>query len=182
MNGSMPPVEKPLTFWLTGLSGSGKTTLANALAEALALMALPSQLVDGDTLRQQQSAGLGYSRDHRRANVLRATELCRSINNSGEIAIAALISPFRADRELARDLIGAGRFLEIHVATPLIVCEQRDPKGLYRKARTGEIKEFTGISHPYEVPLTPHLALDTSGIALAECVNQLTALLDLEFA
>jgi adenylylsulfate kinase len=113
---------------------------------------------------------------------LRATELCRSINDSGEIAIAALISPFRADRELARDLIGAGRFLEIHVATPLIVCEQRDPKGLYRKARRGEIKEFTGISHRYEVPLTPHLALDTSGIALAECVNQLTALLDLEFA
>ncbi|MFC5431669.1 adenylyl-sulfate kinase [Paraburkholderia denitrificans] len=152
----------PCTVWLTGLSAAGKTTLAHALAAGLVAKSMACDVLDGDVLRQTLCRDLGFSRQDRRENVRRVATRCRKLNDAGIIAIAALVSPYGADRDMARHLVGIDRFLEVFVSTPLSVCEERDPKGLYRKARAGEIPNLTGIGDVYEVPLRPDLAIDTS--------------------
>ncbi|MET3234144.1 UNVERIFIED_ORG: adenylylsulfate kinase [Burkholderia sp. 1263] len=166
----------PSTLWLTGLSAAGKTTLAQALADALATAGVACQILDGDVVRQQLSRDLGFSRKDRSENIRRVAHRCRQLNDAGTWAIAALISPYRDDRELARQTVGESRFFEVYLATSLTVCEARDPKGLYRRARAGEIADFTGISDYYEAPRNPDLLFDTSLQPTDECV---TATLDL---
>ncbi|MGA3704195.1 adenylyl-sulfate kinase [Ralstonia solanacearum] len=167
----------PSTLWLTGLSAAGKTTLAHALAEALTAAGAACQVLDGDVVRQALSRDLGFSRADRSQNIQRVADRCRQLNDAGSWAIAAVISPYRADREQARRTVGEPRFFEIHLATPLTVCERRDPKGLYRRARAGEIAHFTGISDAYEVPQHPDLRFDTATRSVAECVDATMALL-----
>jgi adenylylsulfate kinase len=175
-NGNRSP-DATLTLWLTGLSGAGKSTLARGLAARLEALGIACELVDGDVMRRSASSNLQFSREDRRTNVLRAAEVCRSINQTGIVAIAALISPYRQDRDDARSIIGVTRFREIYVATPLDVCELRDPKGLYRKARAGQISHFTGINDPYEPPVAPDLVLPTHLLGVADCVAGIARLL-----
>jgi adenylylsulfate kinase len=158
------------TFWLTGLSASGKTTLAFALAELLIARHIPCKVLDGDAVRRHISRDLSFSRNDRRENVRRVAVACRQLNENGILAIAALISPYREDRELARRIVGEHRFIEVHVATPLAVCEARDPKGLYHQARIGTLSSFTGVSDPYEPPLNPDLSFNTATQSLDECI------------
>lgn len=165
------------TLWLTGLSAAGKTTLADATAAALRRRGTACCVLDGDRLRQGLNRDLGFGAAARTENVRRVAEVARLMNEAGLTVLTALISPFRAHRELARDLIGAPRFLEVHVSTPLAVCEARDPKGLYRLARAGGLPEFTGLSAPYEAPPEPALAIDTSTTSVAQAVERLISLL-----
>ncbi len=160
----------PCTLWLTGLSAAGKTTLAHALAEWLISNGVSCKVLDGDVVRQQVSRDLGFSREDRSENIRRVANLCRQMNDSGSLAIAALISPYRDDRQLARQTVGEERFIEVYLATPLAVCEERDPKGLYRRARNGSLTGFTGVSDPYEPPLAPDLSFNTAAQPLLECV------------
>lgn len=160
----------PCTLWLTGLSAAGKTTLAVALADSLAAADVKCQVLDGDVVRRELSRDLGFSKEDRSENIRRVAARCRELNDAGIWAIAALISPYRDDRELARRTVGTSRFFEVYLATSLADCEARDPKGLYRRARAGEIASFTGISDPYEVPLMPALSFDTNRQSLDECV------------
>lgn len=169
----------PHTLWFTGLSGAGKSTVAQALHRSLQQRGIPSQIIDGDELRTGLCKDLGFSRADRSENIRRAAEVCKLLNQAGVIAIGALISPYREDRALAGQIIGPDHFAEIWFATPLAICEQRDPKGLYRRARAGLIPTFTGISDPYEAPEAPHLNLNTAATPLADCVTRLEALLKL---
>lgn len=163
------------TILLTGLPGAGKTTLARALASALEKQQDRAVTVlDGDELRRLLSSELGFTREHRRLNVLRhayiASELCRH----GAAVICALIAPYAEDRREMRSMIAnAGDFFEVHLSTPLAVCEQRDPKRLYARARAGELTCVTGIDDPYETPANPELALDTGNLTVEECVKRI---------
>ncbi len=168
--------QAPLTVWLTGLSAAGKSTLAFALERELIAGKHPCYVLDGDNIRHGLNRDLGFSPKDRAENIRRIAEVARLMNDAGLIVISAFISPFRADRASARQIIGAERFREVYVSTPLAVCEARDPKGLYGKARAGEIGEFTGISSPYEAPEKPHLTLDTANTSLAEALATLVAL------
>ncbi len=166
------------TLWLTGLSGSGKSTIASALEERLVGAGRFAYVLDGDNLRHGLNRDLGFDDASRTENVRRAAEVARLLADAGAVVLVGLISPFAADRELARRLHEASglEFYEVHVDTSLETCEDRDPKGLYAKARRGEIPGFTGISAPYEAPLSPDLRLDGAG-ALADAVDALLALL-----
>jgi len=155
-------------LWFTGYSGSGKSTLATALEKALIDDHHFAYVLDGDNVRH----GL-FAAEDRTENIRRIGEVANLFADAGVITLTAFISPYRADRQLARDVIGTDRFREIYLTTPLEVCEERDPKGLYKKARAGEIGEFTGISAPYEPPLNPDLIIDTSANDLDTCVAQL---------
>ena len=168
------------TIWLTGLSGAGKSTLAKALAVDLLQKGRPCYIVDGDELRSGLCSDLGFSREDRAENIRRAAEVCRLLNAAHVVAIAALISPYQQDRERAQHIVGAQAFQEVWVSTSLAVCEQRDVKGLYKKARSGELASFTGISDPYEAPRAPILALDTHMLSVADCLAQLNKLIELE--
>lgn len=159
------------TIWLTGLSGSGKSTLACGLAARLTARGRPCYVLDGDQLRRGLSRDLGFGDLERRENVRRAAEVARLFNEAGFVVLAALVSPRRADRALAAKIVGPSRFVEIHLATPLDVCERRDVKGLYRQARRGVLPDFTGVSAPYEAPVAPDLVLDTSRIDLGPCID-----------
>jgi len=161
--------------WFTGLSGSGKTTLASAIERRLFQAGCQVVLLDGDSLRQGLCAGLGFSPEDRSENLRRAGEAARLFANAGIIVLAAFISPLRADRARVRAMQAEGDFIEAWCKCPLEVCEQRDVKGLYRRARAGEVKQFTGVSAPYEVPLAPELSLDTAHGSLAECVELVLA-------
>jgi adenylyl-sulfate kinase len=158
--GSLRTVPDAPTVWFTGLSGAGKTTIARALAEALSERGLAHRLLDGDELRATLSADLGFSSEDRSEQVRRTAHLARILGESGVIPLVALVSPIRADRDAARALHATGRFLEVHVATPLEVCEQRDVKGLYAKARSGDLSDLTGVGQAYEPPLSPELIID----------------------
>jgi bifunctional enzyme CysN/CysC len=164
------------TLWFTGLSGSGKSTLAKELELRLFQQGRMLYRLDGDNLRSGLNRDLGFSSADRSENIRRVAEVARLMNDAGLTVICSFISPFTKDRELAREIIGADNFLEIYLATPLAECEKRDPHGLYRKARQGEVQQFTGLSSPYEAPLDPALTLDTAAIDLAECVEQLVTL------
>ena len=158
-------------LWFTGLSGSGKSTLANAVNAALFERGLSTYVLDGDNVRHGLCKDLGFSDADREENIRRIGEVAKLFLDAGVIVLTAFVSPFRADRDKARDLVEAGDFFEIFCAADLDVCESRDPKGLYAKARSGAIKEFTGISSPYEAPDTPELKIDTGAQDLEESVN-----------
>ena len=158
-------------LWFTGLSGSGKSTLANAVNAALFERGLATYVLDGDNVRHGLCKDLGFSDADREENIRRIGEVAKLFLDAGVIVLTAFVSPFRADRDKARDLVEAGDFFEIFCAADLDVCESRDPKGLYAKARSGAIKEFTGISSPYEAPETPELKIDTGAQELVESVE-----------
>jgi adenylylsulfate kinase len=170
--------QKPCVIWFTGLSGAGKSTLANALERALFERGHHCYLLDGDNVRHGLNRDLGFSDADRVENIRRIAEVAKLLVDAGLIAMTAFISPFRADRQLARDLLPADEFIEVHVATSLAVCEQRDPKGLYRKARAGQIPNFTGIDSAYEAPVDPELVIDTGADELDGCVQNLLAYLE----
>ncbi|KXB30128.1 adenylyl-sulfate kinase [Dechloromonas denitrificans] len=167
--------QLPRTLWLTGLSGSGKSTLAFALERHLIDAGHCSFVLDGDNVRHGLNRNLGFSPTDRTENIRRIAEVARLMNEAGLIVITAFISPYRTDRKMAAEIIGEVRFSEIYISTPLSLCEQRDPKGLYRRARNGEVREFTGIDSPYEPPEFPALALDTGVFDVRACVDQLRA-------
>ena len=165
-------------LWFTGLSGSGKSTLANALNAELFQRGLATYVLDGDNIRHGLCSDLGFSDADRVENIRRIGEVSKLFLDAGVIVLTAFVSPFRADRDRARALVEAGDFFEIHCAADLGVCEGRDPKGLYAKARAGVIKDFTGISSPYEVPEAPELRVDTGALSLEESVAAVIALLE----
>lgn len=167
-------------LWFTGLSGSGKSTLAIALEHELARRGLQSRLLDGDNLRTGVNAGLGFSAEDRLENVRRTACVGRLFVDTGIITMAALVSPTNDLREMARTIIGPADFREIYVATPLAECERRDVKGLYARARRGEVKDFTGISAPFEAPEHPDLVLDTTVLTIDQSIARLLRLLGLE--
>ena len=151
--------QQPRVLWLTGLSGSGKSTLANLLEKKLHEQGRHTYLLDGDNVRHGLCGDLGFSDKDRVENIRRISEVARLFVDSGSIVLTAFISPFQADRDFCRNLLQSGEFVEVYVDTPLEVCEQRDPKGLYKKARNGEIKHFTGIDSTYEAPAEPEVRL-----------------------
>ena len=163
------------TWWVTGLSGAGKTTLAQALSAALRGRQQPVCIIDGDELRAGLCQDLGFDAASRAENVRRAAHMARLLNDSGVHAVVALISPAADARALAYTTIGHSRCLEIHVSTPLAVCEQRDPKGLYARARSAQLAQMTGVQAPYEPPEQPALCIDTSFTALPLSVQQMLA-------
>lgn len=165
--------QKPCVLWFTGLSGSGKSTIANLLEQKLYELRKQSYLLDGDNIRHGLCGDLGFSDRDRVENIRRISELCKLFVDSGEIVLAAFISPFRTDRAFARSLLGNGEFIEVFVDAPLSVCEERDPKGLYKKARRGEIHKFTGIDSDYQVPSGPEITVDTAKNNPEECVEQI---------
>lgn len=152
--------QTPRVFWFTGLSGSGKSTIANLLEQKLAEQNKQTYLLDGDNVRHGLCGDLGFSSKDRVENIRRISEVCKLFIDSGTITITAFISPFKADRAFCRNLLEGGEFVEVFVDTPIEVCEKRDPKGLYKKARSGDIKEFTGIDSDYESPENPEIHLD----------------------
>lgn len=166
------PSRRGAVIWLTGLSGAGKSTLATALACSLNALGHASYVLDGDALRAGLNADLGFSPADRHENIRRAGEVAALFADAGLICIAALISPYRADRAAARKACKTG-FHEVHVSADLATCEARDPKGLYRRARAGELRGFTGIDAPYETPLHAELVLDTAGVAAEMAQQQL---------
>ena len=170
---------KGITLWFTGLSGSGKSTIAVALEQALINGGVPSYRLDGDNIRHGLNKNLGFSAEDREENIRRISEVCKLFADAGQVTLSSFISPYRKDRDSCRTIHaedGLG-FAEIFVDTPLDVCEQRDPKGLYKKARAGEIKGFTGIDDPYEAPENPELVLDTSKLSVEDSVRTCLELL-----
>ncbi|HOV61974.1 MAG TPA: adenylyl-sulfate kinase [Candidatus Hydrogenedentes bacterium] len=163
--------------WFTGLSGSGKSTIARALEEALFERGVRSYVLDGDNIRHGLNKNLGFSPEDRQENIRRIGEVAKLFADAGLVAITAFISPYRADRDQARAINGDD-FIEVYVACALEVCESRDPKGLYQKARAGQIPEFTGISAPYEPPLNPELVVDSAALSVPEAVNRVLSLLE----
>ena len=169
--------HKSVVLWFTGLSGSGKSTLAHAVEEQLYQIGLNTFVLDGDNVRHGLCCDLGFSDKDRKENIRRIGETAKLLLEAGVISLTAFISPFKAERAIAKNLMPPGDFIEIYCFCPLAVCEQRDVKGLYKKARLGEIKDFTGISSPYEAPDDPDLRLDTHELTLEQSVQQVIALL-----
>jgi bifunctional enzyme CysN/CysC len=167
-------------IWLTGLSGAGKSTLAVELEKRLFEKGMNVFVLDGDNVRHGLNANLGFSPEDRAENIRRVGEVSALFAQAGAIAITSFISPYRSDRDRAREAAGEA-FHEVHVAADLKTCEERDPKGLYKKARAGEIKEFTGISAPYEAPDNPQLTVDTSAGSIDDCVQQLVDYVEANF-
>ncbi len=163
--------QKGVVIWFTGLSASGKSTLALAVEEELFKADQLTYVLDGDNIRHGLNKNLGFSPEDREENIRRIGEVSKLFTDAGVITMTAFISPYRADRNKARELIGSGRFIEVYVKVPLAVAEERDPKGLYKKARAGEIKEFTGIDAPYEEPENAELVIDTSEHDLEQSKN-----------
>jgi len=169
--------HQAVLLWFTGLSGAGKSTVANALEQELVRLGVHSYLLDGDNVRHGLCADLGFSEADRNENLRRVGAVAGLMLDAGLVVLSAFISPYRAQRDKIRQSLPAGKFLEIYVATSLDVCEQRDVKGLYKKARAGEISSFTGISDPYEAPEHPDLTLDTAVLSLEQSVAALVSLL-----
>lgn len=169
--------QRPATVWLTGLSGAGKSTLAAVLELALLRAGRPVLVLDGDVVREGLSRGLGFSTADRDENIRRVAEVARLANEAGLLVLAALITPLAAQRALARDIVGAARFVEVHLSAALAVCAGRDPKGLYAKAMAGGLDNFTGIGAAYEPPRQPDLRIDTGSVAPAQAASQVLGLL-----
>ncbi len=163
--------HRGVTIWLTGLSGSGKSTIAHELDKRLLARGATTYVLDGDNVRFGLNKDLGFSPEDRTENIRRIGEVAKLFTDAGVIAITAFISPYRADRDRVRSIMNEGDFLEVHVDASLDVCESRDPKGLYKKARAGEIPEFTGISAPYEAPLNAEITVNTGEADLETCTN-----------
>jgi adenylylsulfate kinase len=166
------------TLWLTGLSGSGKSTVAYRVERQLIERGCFAYVLDGDNVRHGLCADLGFSPEDREENIRRIGEVAKLFTDAGALVLAAFISPYRRDRDRLRAGMGEGEFVEIHVATPVEVCESRDPKGLYRKARAGEITGFTGIDAPYEPPAAPELTLDAGGLDVDGCAQAVVGWLE----
>ncbi|QIZ75740.1 adenylyl-sulfate kinase [Ferrimonas lipolytica] len=164
-------------LWFTGLSGSGKSTIANALEQQLLQRNIHSYLLDGDNVRHGLNGDLGFSDDDRVENIRRVGEVSKLFVDSGTLVLSAFISPFQADRDSVRELLAPGQFIEVFVDTPLEVCEGRDPKGLYKKARAGEIRHFTGIDSDYQRPQQPEIHLHTAQQSVQQSVEQILAYL-----
>ncbi|MFC0118998.1 adenylyl-sulfate kinase [Pseudoalteromonas xiamenensis] len=169
--------HKPCILWFTGFSGSGKSTVAGALESALQQSGVHTYLLDGDNVRHGLCKDLGFSNEDRVENIRRVGEVAKLMVDSGLVVLTAFISPFQAERDMVRTLVEEGEFIEVFLDTPLDVCESRDPKGLYKKARAGEIKHFTGIDSDYEPPVNPEIRIDTSRLALNESINTLLSYL-----
>ena len=169
--------QRGLMLWMTGLSGSGKSTLAIALERELQRRGILCRILDGDNIRSGINNNLGFSPADRRENIRRIAEVARLFVDTGIVTIAAFISPSDELRRMAAGIVGEEDFVEIYVSTPLRVCEERDVKGLYAKARRGEISEFTGISAPFEAPQSPALSIDTSARPLGDCVEDVLKLI-----
>lgn len=169
--------QRGLMVWFTGLSGSGKSTLALALERELSARGILCKVLDGDNIRSGINSNLGFSAEDRRENIRRIAEVARLFVDLGVVTIASFISPERSMREMAAEIIGREDFKEIYVSTSIAECERRDVKGLYARARRGEIKDFTGVSAPYEPPVAPALAIDTAGKTVEESVNRILSLI-----
>ncbi|MFZ3577473.1 adenylyl-sulfate kinase [Virgibacillus sp. DJP39] len=164
-------------IWFTGLSGSGKSTIANLVNKKLFDVQVNTYILDGDNVRHGLNAGLGFSADDRTENIRRVGEVAKLFADSGAIVLTAFISPYQSDRDRVREILTKDEFLEVHVDCPLAACERRDPKGLYKKARNGEIKEFTGIDSPYEAPNSPELVIKSDQFNEEECADQIISVL-----
>ncbi|WP_147536142.1 adenylyl-sulfate kinase [Bacillus marasmi] len=165
--------HKSCVLWFTGLSGSGKSTLANAVDHALYSQGYQSYVLDGDNIRHGLNRDLSFGADDRKENIRRIGEVAKLFVDSGQIVSTAFISPFQNDRELVRKMFEADEFIEIYVKCPIDICEDRDPKGLYHKARKGEIADFTGISSPYEAPCQPELMIETNKYSIDNSVGKI---------
>ena len=165
--------QKPFVLWFTGLSASGKSTVANIVEQKLYQMSYNTYLLDGDNIRHGLNNDLGFNEKSRVENIRRIGEVSKLFIDSGIITLTAFISPFKSDRQLVRELFGNGQFLEVFIDSSLEVCEKRDPKGMYVKARAGEIKNFTGISSPYEAPLNPEIHVINNSITLDEASDKI---------
>jgi adenylylsulfate kinase len=165
--------QEPTTVWLTGLSGAGKSTIAFELERQLMASGSLTFVLDGDNIRHGLSRDLGFSPEDRSENIRRIAEVAKLFNDAGLLVIASFISPYRQDRAMAREIIGHGRFIETHLCADLRICEERDPKGLYRKVRAGMISEFTGVTAPYETPDAPELRIDTGCLTVTESVAEI---------
>lgn len=165
--------QRPITIWLTGLSASGKSTLAFALERNFIDVGYACYVLDGDNVRHRLNKDLGFSTQDRTENIRRIAEVARLMNDAGLIVITAFISPYSEDRSAARCIIGADKFVEVYVSTPIETCEARDPKGMYKRARAGELMGFTGVNAPYEPPATADMIIDTSAVSLSECAGRL---------
>lgn len=164
-------------LWFTGLSGSGKSTVANAVAKRLFNEEINNYVLDGDNIRHGLNKDLGFSDEDRKENIRRIGEVSKLFVDSGQVVLTAFISPFKADRELVRNLLDENEFIEVYIKCPIEECEKRDPKGLYVKARQGVIPEFTGISSPYEEPENPELTIETNTYSIEENVEQIMSYL-----
>lgn len=177
-NGLSNTEQKGFVLWFTGLSGAGKTTIADIVEARLRDRGSKIEVLDGDVVRTNLSKGLGFSREDRDTNIARIAFVANLLARNEVPVITAAISPYRETRDAARELIGDDKFIEIHVATSLEACEARDTKGLYAKARSGEIKEFTGISDPYEEPLNPEITIQTEGSTADESADEIFTYLE----
>ena len=169
--------QRGVTLWFTGLSGAGKSTLAVAVEEALHKLGNLTYILDGDNIRSGINNNLSFSPEDRKENIRRIAEIAKLFREAGVITLTAFISPYREDRQLARDLAGSDDFIEVFADASLDSCEERDPKGLYKKARAGQIPEFTGISAPYEAPEDPELHIRTDQHSIEECVEMVLSYL-----
>ena len=170
--------HKGATLWLTGLSGSGKSTLSHRIERRLLERGVFAYVLDGDNVRHGLNRDLGFSPEEREENIRRVGEVSKLFTSAGAIVLTAFISPYRADRDRVRATMPPGDFVEVHVATPIEVCETRDPKGLYKMARAGQIPDFTGISAPYEAPEKPEIVVDTGKADVDGCAAQVLAYLE----
>lgn len=165
--------QKSVILWFTGLSASGKSTIANAFARQVFNRGKEIYVLDGDNIRHGLNKDLGFDEESRKENIRRIGEVAKLFIDAGQIVCTAFISPYRQDREVVRQLVEDGEFIEVYVKASVEECEKRDPKGLYKKAKAGEIKNFTGVSAPYEAPINPEITLDTEQYSIEECVHQL---------
>lgn len=167
--------QKPVTIWLTGLSGAGKSTIAFQLEQQLISQGHACYVLDGDNIRHGLARDLSFDKKDRRENIRRVAHVAQLMNDAGLIVITALISPMREDRDMAREIIGSGKFIETYLSASIETCARRDPKGLYVRARAGEIASFTGVSAPYEIPVDPELRIDTATLTPAASVADIFA-------
>jgi len=165
--------QQPMTIWMTGLSAAGKSSLAYALEFEFSRLGFASYVLDGDNVRHGLNKDLSFSRQDRSENIRRVAEMAHLMNDAGLVVISAFISPFAKDRLIAKDIIGKDRFIEVYVSTPIATCELRDPKALYSNARAGGLKDFTGVSSPYEPPQNADFIIDTSIFSLDICIKKL---------
>ena len=170
--------HKSLVLWFTGLSGSGKSTIANAVEVALYKRNFHTYILDGDNVRKGLNSNLSFSSEDRKENIRRIAEVAKLMTDAGLVVLASFVSPYRDDRENCKKIIGYSNFVEIFVNTPIEECERRDVKGLYEKARKGEIKDFTGVSAPYEAPIAAHIEINTVNTSISEAVEIILKYID----